>query len=415
MGLFSRIKQIFSRVTTSKKPMNLAMGNQFPISLSDSQLQTNETVFSVITQLANAMASMPLKLYRNYEEVTDSDLAMMMKYHPNPSMTSFSFVQKIETDRNEYGNAYVLIERDQYWQPVNLWPIPFNNVTVLQNQDDNSIWYQVTGINGNMLVSEANMLHFKHVSGSSRLLGISPLKTLKNALEFDLAVQKFSLSEMSKTDSFKVTYATNVDDEQRDNIIANFRMYKQENGGVLFQEPGVEIDEIQRDFVSSDLLNTEKITDIRIANAFNVPLAFLNQANITNNEDLMSQFVQRTLIPIVRQYEQELTNKLLTEEQLRQGLYFKFNVNGLMRGNVQARTAYYQALRRAGILTTNDIRALEDLPLVKDEFADKLFVSGDLYPIDMDPSQRKGVSANGAKTEESSQVLGNDQNRRQRW
>ena len=88
---------------------------------------------------------------------------------------------------------------------------------------------------------------------------------------------------MSKTDSFKVTYATNVDDEQRDNIIANFRMYKQENGGVLFQEPGVEIDEIQRDFVSSDLLNTEKITDIRIANAFNVPLAFLNQANITNN------------------------------------------------------------------------------------------------------------------------------------
>ena len=129
----------------------------------------------------------------------------------------------------------------------------------------------------------------------------------------------------------------------------------------------------------------------------------------------MSQFVQRTLIPIIRQYEQELTNKLLTAEQLRQGLYFKFNVNGLMRGNVQARTAYYQALRRAGILTTNDIRALEDLPLVKDEFADKLFVSGDLYPIDMDPSQRKGVSANGAKTEESSQVLGNEQDQRQRW
>ena len=158
--------------------MNLAMGNQFPISLSDSQLQTNETVFSVITQLANAMASMPLKLYRNYEEVTDSDLAMMMKYHPNPSLTSFSFIQKIETDRNEYGNAYVLIERDQYWQPINLWPIPFTNVTVMQNQDDNSIWYQITGVNGNMIVSEANMLHFKHVSGSSRLLGISPLKTL---------------------------------------------------------------------------------------------------------------------------------------------------------------------------------------------------------------------------------------------
>ena len=95
-------------------------------------------------------------------------------------------------------------------------------------------------------------------------------------------------------------------------------------------------------------------------------------------------------------------------------MYFKFNVNSLLRGNVQARTAYYQALRRSGILTTNDIRALEDLPLSKDEFADKLFVSGDLYPLDMDPAQRKGVSSNGngVKNEETNQVLGNEQNQR---
>ena len=414
MGFWNRIKSLITGNKKASGPVSLKTGNPFPISLSGSTLQTNETVFSVITQLSNAMASMPLKLYKNYEEVTDSDLAMEIKYHPNPSMTSFSFIQKLETDRNEYGNAYVLIERDEYWQPVNLYPVSPTCVTVMQNQDDNSIWYKITATNENILVSEANILHLKHISGSTRLLGISPLDVLKNALDFDLAVQKFSLSEMSKVDSFKVTYGSNVDDESRKDVIDNFRSFIRDNGGVLFEEPGVEISQLPREFLSGDLINTEKITDTRIANAFNVPLAFLNQSTVTNNEDLMSQFVQRTLIPIARQYEQELTNKLLTEQQRKTGMYFKFNVNSLLRGNVQARTAYYQALRRSGILTTNDIRALEDLPQSKDEFADKLFVSGDLYPLDMDPAQRKGVSSNGngTKDEETNQVLGNEQNSR---
>ena len=152
MGFWNRIKSLLTGNKKVSSPGNLVTGNPFPISLSGSTLQTNETVFSVITQLSNAMASMPLKLYKNYEEVTDSDLAMEIKYHPNPSMTSFSFIQKIETDRNEYGNAYVLIERDEYWQPVNLYPVSPTCVTVMQNQDDDSIWYKITASNENMLL-----------------------------------------------------------------------------------------------------------------------------------------------------------------------------------------------------------------------------------------------------------------------
>ena len=109
----------------------------------------------------------------------------------------------------------------------------------MQNQDDDSIWYKITASNENMLVSEANILHLKHISGSTRLLGISPLDVLKNALDFDLAVQKFSLSEMSKIDSFKVTYGSSVDDDDRENVVNNFRAFIRDNGGVLFEEPGV--------------------------------------------------------------------------------------------------------------------------------------------------------------------------------
>ena len=75
---------------------------------------------------------------------------------------------------------------------------------------------------------------------------------------------------MEILDSFKVTYGSSVDDDDRENVVNNFRAFIRDNGGVLFEEPGVEINQLPREFLSGDLINTEKITDTRIANAFNV-------------------------------------------------------------------------------------------------------------------------------------------------
>ncbi|MDX2330456.1 phage portal protein, partial [Sinorhizobium medicae] len=45
----------------------------------------------------------------------------------------------------------------------------------------------------------------------------------------------------------------------------------------------------------------------------------------------------------------------------------------------------------------DEVRRLEDMP-PKGGAADQLWVSGDLYPIDMDPTLRKGVKTSD-KTE----------------
>jgi len=281
------------------------------------------------------------------------------------------------------------------------------------NRDDNTLWYHVTSsmFNIDTYVFNQDIIHVKHIAGASRYLGISPLDVLKGALDFDNAVKEFSLSEMKRTDSFILKYGSNVSEVKKQQIIDMFKKYYESNSGVLFQEPGVEIETIERNFVSADLKNEDEITDKRIANAFNVPLQFLNASSggtFSSNEQLMTQFVQMTLTPIVRQYEQEFEKKLLTSSDLLKGSYFKFNMNSLLRGDMQARANFYQIMRRNGIYTTNDILDLEDLPESGDAYADKLFVSGDLYPIDMDPTQRKGVTKNA--TEDTKEVLGNDSN-----
>lgn len=404
MGFFARIRNSFKAAVKGWKTNNSDFSKWFGktfFGIENHKLETNELIFSVISRLANTVSSLPLHLYQNYGEI-NNEISDLLETQPNSSMSAYDLINKVEVSRNENGNGYILIERDQYMAPIALWPIPPQYVTAKINADDNMLWYEITGDTNNLYVTNMDLIHVKHITGPNRIMGISPLKVLKNALDFDGAVQKFSLNEMSKTDSFILEYGASVDEEKRQEVIDNFRQFRNENGGVLFQEPGVKIDKLQRDFVSSDVSNTESITKNRIANAFNIPVSFLNDlsgSSYSSNEQLMTQFVQMTLTPIIKQYETEFNRKLLTQQQRANGFYFKFNLNALMRGDTQARTAFYQMMIRNGIATPNDLRKLEDMPPNADKHADSLYISGDLYPIDIDPAQRKGVTTSANKQE----------------
>ncbi|CAM4392259.1 portal protein [Bacillus manliponensis] len=369
--------------------------------IDNSKLATNETIFSVISRLANTVSSLPLKLHQKYDVVTNQAADVVIN-NPNQNMTGFDWINKLEVSRNETGNAYAAIIRDIRMQVEALIPIDSVHVTPFLNMDDSNLWYEVRGIDNTYYLHNMNMFHVKHITGVPRWKGISPLDVLRNTLEYDKAVQEFSLSEMQKKDSFILTYNATVDNEKRQQIVDDFKRFYQENGGILFREPGVTIEEIDRKYFASDTLASERITRSRVANVFNVPVSFLNDTegqSYGSNEQLMIQFVQMTLTPIVRQYEHEMNRKLLNKAEREEGYYFKFNLGGLLRGDTAARTAYYQAAIRSGWLSQDDIREMEDKP-PRGGNASKLWVSGDLYPIDMDPTQRKGVNENGKKQTE---------------
>lgn len=368
--------------------------------IDNSKLATNETIFSVISRLANTLSSLPLKLYQNYDIVLNQAADVVINT-PNPNMSGFDWINKIEVSRNETGNGYAVIMRDIRMQVESLVPIDSSYVTPFINTDDSNLWYEVRGMDGTYYFHNMNMFHVKHITGTSRWAGINPLDVLKNTLEYDKAVQEFSLSEMQKKDSFILTYGTNVDEEKRQEIINDFRRFYQENGGILFQEPGVTIDKIEKKYFASDTLASERITRSRVANVFNVPVLFLNETegqSYGSNEQLMIQFVNMTVLPIVRQYEAEMNRKLLTDYDRKKGCYFKFNLGGLLRGDTAARTQFYQVMLRGGGMSPDEVRRLEDLP-PKGGKAEQLWISGDLYPIEMDPTQRKGVKDGGKSTE----------------
>jgi HK97 family phage portal protein len=352
-------------------------------------LETNETIFAAITKLSNSMASIPIKLYKNYESVTN-DISLLITDTPNGSISSFDFINQIETCRNEKGNAYVLIERDIYHQPNKLYLINPDVVEILIENTSKDIYYSIHAATDNkLIIHNTDMMHFKHIVGSNMVQGISPVDVLKNTTDFDNAIRNFNLKEMEKPESFVLKYGTNVSDEKRKAVVQNFKEFYEENGGVLFQEPGVEIDPLNKKYVSEDIVATENLTRERIANVFQIPSVFLNANNamtFKSNEELDRYYLQHTLLPIIKQYEEEFNRKLLTKYRRTMGYYFKFNVKSFLRADSKTQAEVYFKAVRSGYYTVNDIRSWEDLPPV--EGGDVPLISGDLYPIDTPPEQR---------------------------
>ena len=88
-----------------------------------------------------------------------------------------------------------------------------------------------------------------------------------------------------------------------------------------------------------------------------------------------------TLHPIVSQYEEELTWKLLTPSEIGRGLEIRMNMMAELRGDFGSRGTWFRTLREIGAFSVNDIRALEDLPDV--EGGDERYASLNYVPLSL--------------------------------
>ncbi|AIQ69544.1 phage portal protein [Paenibacillus graminis] len=359
------------------------------------ELASNETIFAAVSRLSNSLAVLPIKLYKDYSPV-NSELNDLVANAPNRNMTSFGFIRLLETLRNAHGNGYALKMYDRFYNVESLLILDPTRVDPVLELDTEELWYMVRGDKGTYYVHNMDMIHISHIhTVQNGYKGISPIDVLKGTIDFDAAVRKFTLDQLDSSikASFILKMATHIGTEKKKEILSNFKEFYQENGGVIIQESGVEVKEINRNFIDSKVFEVEKITRSRVATVFNMPVTMVGEtdgASYSSMEQMSLEFVTYTLLPIIRQYEQEFNRKLLTAQQRKQGLYFKFTVGALLRGDMQTRGDFYFKMIRSGVFKPNEVRAWEELP--PESGGEKLHISGDLYPIDTPVEHRKGVS-----------------------
>ena len=114
----------------------------------------------------------------------------------------------------------------------------------------------------------------------------------------------------------------------------------------------------------AQFIENKEVSIRDIARYFGIPLYKLGEGkeSYSSNEQNAIEYVVGTLHPIVTQYEEEQTWKLLTDRELDAGLEIRINMMAELRGDTAARANWYRVMREIGGFSVNDLMRLEDMP-----------------------------------------------------
>ena len=351
----------------------------------DHSLEGSEAIFAAVTMLSNTVASMELKLMKGNEEAKDHYLSRLIQYQPTPRMNPYTWRQTMETCRDTAGNCYALKVRGDGGEIIALDILDPDRVTPERNLDTGEIWYQVRPDDGGLwVISGREMIHCRHVStGGAR--GVSPIDVLRDTLDYDDQMQTFSVEQVKGINGAVVLeFPSDIGDARKKEIIDNFmENYRRSSGSLIVLSGGVKNSTISKSPVDAKVLDVDRITTNKVARVYNLPPSLLgdySSSSYTSQEQQQLEFIERTVTPIARMYEAELTQKLLTWDEVRQGYHFRFDIAGLLSADLQARGTYYQQQIRSAMITPNEGRALENRPPLPG--GDRLLVSKDLTDLE---------------------------------
>jgi HK97 family phage portal protein len=141
------------------------------------------------------------------------------------------------------------------------------------------------------------------------------------------------------------------------------------SGGATYRPTNVPNDQAQ--FLDSRRLAVEDV-----ARAFNIPPHLLGLSG-TNSYASVEQnnlaWVTHGLRPIISKIEGALS-PLLALSPNGQNAFLRFNIDGLLRADINSRMSAYSIGLQSGFLTINDVRRLEDLQAIDNENANTVRV-----------------------------------------
>ena len=370
-------------------------------------------VYSCVRILAEAIAGLPLHLYRyrddgGKEKAIDHPLYLLLHDEPNPEMSSFVFRETLMTHLLLWGNAYAQIIRNGKGEVVALYPLMPNKMSV-DRDSDGHLYYTYQRSNEEALIAEGtkavlspkDVLHIPGL-GFDGLVGYSPIAMAKNAIGLAIATEEYGSKFFANgaTPSGILEYPGTVKDPEkvRDSWTRGFSGSGNAHKVAVLEE-GMKYTPISISPEQAQFLETRKFQINEIARIFRVPphmVGDLDKSSFSNIEQQSLEFVKYTLDPWVVRWEQSIQRTLLQDEE-KPRYFVKFNLEGLLRGDYQSRMNGYATARQNGWMSANDIRELENLDRIPPESGGDLYlINGNMLPLD-----RAGAFANTTEKEET--------------
>ena len=387
MGVLDNITNFFKGKKKEIRHQNYFTTLNTTENYSQDSALTFTAVWAAIRLLSESISTLPIGVFSkdktgNKIELSDDNISYLLKYKPNTYQNKVTFIEKIMVDMLIDGNSYVQIIRNRNARPVELIPLSYTNMSIIYK--DGRLFYHNDSTKE--VIDSEEMLHFKLITDSDGYTGLSPIEQCKNAISWGLDLEKYGKSffengaKLSGVLESDRTLSTEAIDRLRNSFNNNYSKLKGANQTAVLEE-GLKYKPIQIAPDQAQWLSSRQFSIEEVARIFNLPphlLKDLTKSSFNNIEMQSQEFVSYSLMPYLTRIELEMNIKLFRRTEVGKK-YVKFNVNGLLRGNIKDRSEFYSKMISSGVMSINEVRAKEDLNKIED--GDKHFTQLNMTTI----------------------------------
>lgn len=345
--------------------------------ITKQQAMSIPVVTKSVNWIASAISGLPIKMYKRtdkgYVEVYDDYRLPLLNNYSGNCMTANDLKKQLITDLLLDGNGYAYISKLGN-KIEKLSYIPTNKLTYTESVDNINkivnIWVdgkQVQDYNVFRLVNNTK-------NGVSGIGFVSDCQDLLSTILGSLQYENSSISSGVRRGFLKSK--AKLDKDKMDELKRAWKRLTNPNqSDVLVLNAGIEFEDASSTATESQLSQNKTINMHQILAYFGLPTNFFEGAN----SDSYLTAVRIAVLPIVKQLVTALNNYLLLESE-KQDLKFDIDTSELLRINANERFTAYQTGLSSGILTIDEVRRMENLPVLDMQYL-KLGLGDVLYNI----------------------------------
>ncbi len=353
-----------------------------------------DAVWACVNLGANAVKTLPCLVYGADGVTVDSESVLYELLHdmPNVDDTAADFWAMAAMCLFLDGNFFA--EKKMRSGKLSSL-IPLDPLCVDVCRDDRNVrYYEVTertnsrGAGGKRKIAAENMFHVRGAIMPGCDRGLSPIAMARNVIGNALAGEK-SAGKVYKGGLIATTFLMSdqtLKPDQRKQIEDTLRQFAgaDKAGGISVLEAGLKPFQLTINPKDAQLLEARQYSVEQICRIFGVPPVMIGHAASGTTtwgsgiEQLILQFTKTCLTPLLRSIESAIYRDLL-DATTRKTTVVKFSMEGLLRGDSQARAEFLSKMVTNGIYTPNEARAYENKGTVAG--GDAAIVNGTMTPL----------------------------------
>lgn len=333
-------------------------------------------VFACVQALSESTACLPLHVYERMPSgdrirADDHPLARVLR-EPNPYQSGLAFRESMTASVLLHGNAFARVEQNAAGELTGLYPIDTRSVTVIRLPSGRYAYEYPDHAGRVQRLLQEECFHLADRTEPGSIIGRSRIAIARDTLGLGLALREHGSATFRN--GARLSGVLQTPNVMTDESIARLRASWESQfagsgnaGRTAILENGLQFEQLSMNLEDAQWIAAQQFTTEEIARIYRVPptmIGDLRHGSYQNTAELGSQFVRYSLARWVGLWEAEIHRQLLGPIARRR-YHAEHAVEGLLRGNPEARADFYGKAITDGWMTVNEVRRLENLPTIE--------------------------------------------------